>query len=151
MTQTDEAVTREDLIHYMEQGSKPKAQWCCGTEYEKFAYRKSDLKPLTYNGAQGLEALLTEFHQRFGWQPQREDGHIVGLKSPEGLPKASITTEPAGQVELSGSIYANVHQNRRGAGFIQGANGRSRQEPRHWVFGHRLCARVEARRYESHS
>ncbi len=110
MTQTDEAVTREDLIHYMEQGSKPKAQWCCGTEYEKFAYRKSDLKPLTYNGAQGLEALLTEFHQRFGWQPQREDGHIVGLKSPEGLPKASITTEPAGQVELSGSIYANVHQ-----------------------------------------
>ena len=104
-------ISKEDLVLYMEAGSKPPEQWGCGTEYEEFAYRKSDLKPLTYDGAQGLEALLKGFHKRFGWQAQKEDGHIVGLTSPEGAPKASITTEPAGQVELSGAVCATIHEN----------------------------------------
>ena len=107
----DRRITRGDLVAYMESGCKPASQWACGTEYEKFAYRRSDLKPLDYNGAQGIEALLQEFHQRFGWELSLEDGHIVGLQSPEGQPKASITTEPAGQVELSGQICHNVHEN----------------------------------------
>ena len=104
-------VSRDDLITYMESGCKPPDQWACGTEYEKFAYRRQDLKPLDYNGAQGIEALLYEFHRRFGWDPILDDGHIVGLQSPEGQPKASITTEPAGQVELSGKICRDVHEN----------------------------------------
>lgn len=107
----NDIVERKDLIAYMESGSKPKSEWGCGTEYEKFAYRKSDLKPLSYDGPNGLEALLKEFHNNFNWQPQLEDGHIVGLKSPENMPKASITTEPAGQVELSGGVHRNVHEN----------------------------------------
>lgn len=104
-------ISREDILRYMESGCKPESEWACGTEYEKFAYRKSDFKPLTYDGAQGLEAFLEAFHQKFGWQPQKEDGHIVGLISPEGGPRASITTEPAGQIELSGAPFATVHEN----------------------------------------
>ena len=104
-------VSRDDLIAYMESGCKAEHQWACGTEYEKFAYRRSDLKPLTYHGAHSLSALLEEFHRRFDWEPEYEDGHIVGLRSPAGQPKASITTEPAGQVELSGRICHSVHDN----------------------------------------
>ncbi len=110
-TKNELRISRDDLIAYMASGCKPVEQWACGTEYEKFAYRRKDLKPLDYDGAQGIEALLQEFHHRFGWALILEDGHIVGLQSPEGQPKASITTEPAGQVELSGQICRNVHDN----------------------------------------
>ncbi len=107
----NEEITRADLIAYLEDGSKPPSEWACGLEYEKFAYRTKDLLPLTYDGGSGLELFLKRFAQRFGWQEGLEDGHVVGLKSPAGLPKASITTEPAGQVELSGAPFKSIHEN----------------------------------------
>ena len=41
-----------------EQRCKPADDWRIGTEHEKFAYRLSDLRPLPYDGPDGIGALL---------------------------------------------------------------------------------------------
>ena len=38
---------KDILVEYMESGCKPPEQWRIGTEHEKFAFRLSDLKPLS--------------------------------------------------------------------------------------------------------
>jgi len=43
---------------------------------------------------------------RFGWQPYEEHGKLIALTR-DG---ASVTLEPAGQLELSGAMVENVHQ-----------------------------------------
>ena len=38
--------SKRQLVEYLEKGNKPKEAWRIGTEHEKFAFRRSDLKPL---------------------------------------------------------------------------------------------------------
>ena len=94
------------LLDYMESGCKPQEDWRIGTEHEKFAYRLDDLRPLDYEGPQGIRKLLESLVQ-FGWNPIIEDDHIIGLNKPDGC---SVTLEPAGQVELSGAPLETIHQ-----------------------------------------
>ena len=98
-------LTRDDLVSYLEQGCKPREQWRIGTEHEKFGYHVDTLKPLEYDGPNGIQALLTGL-QRFGWEPVVERGNVIAL-SQDG---ASITLEPGGQFELSGAALENLHQ-----------------------------------------
>ena len=65
------------LIAYMQAGCKPADAWRIGTEHEKFAYDLKTLRPLAYEGAPGIRALL-EALQRFGWEPVLEAGNPVG-------------------------------------------------------------------------
>ena len=97
--------SRNELVAYLESGNKPASEWRIGTEHEKFAYRQSDLRPLPYDGADGIGELLTRL-QRFGWAPMIEGGHLIALTQ-DG---ANITLEPGGQVELSGAPLATLHQ-----------------------------------------
>jgi len=97
--------SRDDLVRYLEQGSKPKADWRIGTEHEKFVYDLSTMKPVPYEGRKGIRAML-EGMRRFGWEPVMEGDHIIGL-SQDG---ASISLEPGGQFELSGAPLRSVHQ-----------------------------------------
>ena len=46
--------SKDILVRYMESGCKPPEQWRIGTENEKFAFRLSDLKPLTYDREDGI-------------------------------------------------------------------------------------------------
>ena len=48
----------EQLAEYLASGCKPKSDWRIGTEHEKFGFRQDDLRPLTFDGPQGIEAVL---------------------------------------------------------------------------------------------
>ncbi|MDE3114714.1 MAG: glutamate--cysteine ligase [Pseudomonadota bacterium] len=97
--------SRDDLVRYLEAGSKPKSEWRIGTEHEKFVYDLKDRRPLAYEGRPGIRALL-EGMQRFGWEPILEGPNIIGLSQNN----ASISLEPGGQFELSGAPLENVHE-----------------------------------------
>lgn len=105
-TRGEPITDRRQLVAYLESGSKPESDWRIGTEHEKFAYRLSDLKPLPYEGPDGIGELLTRL-QRFGWQPVMEGGNVIALSQDDG---ANITLEPGGQVELSGAAVQTLHQ-----------------------------------------
>ena len=96
---------RNQLVTYIASGEKPAADWRIGTEHEKFGFRLDDLRPPEFDGERGIEALLDGL-TRFGWQPARENERTVALLR-EG---ASVTLEPAGQLELSGAMLENIHQ-----------------------------------------
>ncbi len=97
--------TRTELIEYLESGCRPRADWRIGTEHEKFGFRRDDLRPLPYDGPQGIRAML-EGLQRFGWGPVREHDNIIALT----YDGQSVTLEPGGQLELSGAQLENLHQ-----------------------------------------
>ncbi len=106
MNATQPITEKRQLVEYMASGCKPREQWRIGTEHEKFAYRLDDLKPLTYEGDQGIGVLLEKL-MRFGWAPVKEGDNIIALTMKDGC---SITLEPAGQVELSGSMLESIHE-----------------------------------------
>ncbi|MBM3545797.1 MAG: glutamate--cysteine ligase [Alphaproteobacteria bacterium] len=97
--------SKRQLIEYIEKGNKPKDAWRIGTEHEKFAYRRSDLKPLPYDGPDGIGAIL-EGMTRFGWERVQENGKTIALSKDAG----AITLEPGGQFELSGAPLKTIHQ-----------------------------------------
>lgn len=96
---------RQQLVDWLAAGSRPPEQWRMGTEHEKFGFQLDDLRPLSYEGDQGIRAML-EGLTRYGWQPVLEGGNPIALTSDDG----SITLEPGGQLELSGALRENVHQ-----------------------------------------
>ncbi|MBX3700744.1 MAG: glutamate--cysteine ligase [Dokdonella sp.] len=95
---------RQQLVDYIAAGEKPAALWRIGTEHEKFGFRLDDLRPPGWDGERGIGALL-EGLTRFGWQRIEEHGKLIAL-SRDG---ASVTLEPAGQLELSGAQLETVH------------------------------------------
>ncbi|MGO4552235.1 glutamate--cysteine ligase [Lysobacter sp. 2RAF19] len=95
---------RRELVEYLASGSRPRTDWRIGTEHEKFGFRTDDLRPPTFDGERGIEALL-EGLVRFGWEPVREHGRTIALAR-DG---ASVTLEPAGQLELSGGQLESIH------------------------------------------
>ena len=101
----DPLTDRRVLVEYLASGGKPPADWRIGTEHEKFGFRLDDLRPPTWDGPRGIEALLRGL-TRFGWEPYEENGKLIAL-SKAG---ASVTLEPAGQLELSGAMLENIHQ-----------------------------------------
>ena len=96
---------KSQLVEFHASGSRPREQWTIGTEHEKFGFHLDDLRPPTYEGERGIEAMLRGL-MRFGWQPYEEKGKLIALTRDGG----SITLEPAGQFELSGAMLENIHQ-----------------------------------------
>lgn len=96
---------KSQLIELLETGSKPPADFRIGTEHEKFCFDTQTLKPLGYEGEKSILAILEGF-TKFGWGPVYENGKIIALQK-EG---ASVTLEPAGQLELSGAPLETIHQ-----------------------------------------
>ncbi len=96
---------KQELVAFHAKGNKPESAWRIGTEHEKFGFRLDDLRAPTYEGDRGIEAMLRGL-VRFGWQPYEENGKVIALTR-DG---ASVTLEPAGQLELSGAMVENVHQ-----------------------------------------
>jgi glutamate--cysteine ligase len=94
-----------ELVAYLSSGARPESEWTIGTEHEKFGFRLDDLRPPTWDGERGIEAMLRGL-TRFGWQPYEEKGKLIALLK-DG---ASVTLEPAGQLELSGAMLQNIHQ-----------------------------------------
>jgi glutamate--cysteine ligase len=95
---------RAQLVEYIADGSKPAADWRIGTEHEKFGFRLDDLRPPTWEGERGIGVLL-EGMTRFGWERVPENGKLIAL----ARDNASVTLEPAGQLELSGAPVVTIH------------------------------------------
>jgi glutamate--cysteine ligase len=107
---------RDQLVAYIAEGEKPREAWRIGTEHEKFGFRFDDLRPPTFDGERGIEALLKGL-ARFGWAEVQEysgegEGRTIALTK-DG---ASVTLEPAGQLELSGAMLESIHETCREVG-----------------------------------
>lgn len=102
-------LSRDQLIHAMSKGEKPRDQWRIGAEHEKFGFDKSTLRRPAYDGPGGIKAMLDGL-ARFGWTPVEEAGHVIALerRNAEGF-SASISLEPGGQFELSGAPLKDIH------------------------------------------
>src|SRR6202034_3665328 len=92
---------RDDLVHWLAQGAKPKAQFRIGTEHEKFVFTRGDHRPVPYEGRRGIRELLEGMQHLLGWQPIMEGPNIIGLFDVPG--GGAISLEPGGQFELFGN------------------------------------------------
>jgi glutamate--cysteine ligase len=95
----------EQLVDEFHAAAKPRERWLIGTEYEKLAVDPRSGRAAPFSGPHGIEVLLRELAERFGWEPSEEDGRTIALR--RGT--ASITLEPGGQVELSGEPCPTLH------------------------------------------
>jgi glutamate--cysteine ligase len=102
-------LSRDDLIGAMSKGIKPRAEWRIGAEHEKFGFDRSTLRRPTYEGPNGIKAMLDGL-TRFGWDKVYEGDNVIALerRNGEGM-TASISLEPGGQFELSGAPLKDVH------------------------------------------
>ena len=99
------ALNKIDLIKWFEDGCKKKTEFKIGTEHEKFVYKLSNLKPVSYQENSGIKKILKSL-TRFGWEEVIENNYLIALKKD----KQSITLEPGGQLELSGAPLDNIHK-----------------------------------------
>jgi len=102
--------TRDELVAYLQAGSKPASEWRIGTEHEKFGFYRRGHGPVPYDGGRGIRALLEGMKHRFCWEGVVERGNIIALQRPDCPKGGVISLEPGGQLELSGSPLATVHE-----------------------------------------
>jgi glutamate--cysteine ligase len=96
---------KDQLEEYFHAAGKPRERWRVGTEYEKVGIDRSSGKAIPYSGPRGVESILKRLIDRFGWEPEEQDGHIIALSRDN----AQITLEPGGQIELSGEPCDSIH------------------------------------------
>ena len=101
-------VSRDDLVAWLESGSKASTEFRLGTEHEKFPFYRSSLQPVPYEGRHGIRALLEGMQGLLGWEPIMEGDHPIGLVDVTG--GGAISLEPGGQFELSGAPVETLHQ-----------------------------------------
>ena len=102
--------SRDELVAYLEQGSKPASAWRIGTEHEKFGFYRRGHGPVPYDGERGIRALLDALKDRFGWDAVTEHGHIIALRRKDCAKGGAVSLEPGGQLELSGAPLENLHE-----------------------------------------
>ena len=96
---------KEELEAFFHDAGKTRERWRVGTEYEKVGIERATGKAIPYFGPRGIERILRELIERFGWEPEEQDGHIIALKRN----KQEIHLEPGGQIELAGEPCENIH------------------------------------------
>jgi glutamate--cysteine ligase len=100
--------SRDELVAWLEAGVKPRSEFRIGTEHEKTPFTLLEHRPVPYEGARGIGALLEGMKLLLGWEPIMERGNIIGLYDVTG--GGAISLEPGGQFELSGAPVETVHQ-----------------------------------------
>ncbi len=99
--------SRADLIEAMERGCKPASEWRIGTEHEKHVFHTDPLRPVAYEGENGIRALLDGVEKETGWHPFYDGENPIGLRNNDIA--GGISLEPGGQFELSGSPMIDLH------------------------------------------
>ena len=100
------------------------SEWRIGTEHEKFAYRTSDLRPLPYDGPDGISELLNRM-TRFGWEPVTENGNVIALTSAPAM----SAWRPGGRSSCPGAPLETLHDTC--AEFTSTGSGQT-DRPRAW-------------------
>jgi glutamate--cysteine ligase len=101
---TTPITSMQQLAEYIAVGCKPREQFTIGTEHEKFGFYLKDFRPPPYE-PNGIRAIL-EGIASGGWEPILDHGNPIGLKKDT----ASVSLEPAGQLELSGGLMGSLHE-----------------------------------------
>lgn len=96
------------LVDAFERAGKPRSQWRIGVEHEKIGVDRATGHALPFSGPRGIERLLDELVERYGWQPVQENGRTISLRRAS----LSVTLEPGGQVELAGAPCETLHESR---------------------------------------
>ncbi|MDP9096569.1 MAG: glutamate--cysteine ligase [Pseudomonadota bacterium] len=99
----------QQLADYIAEGCKPKAEWRIGTEHEKFGFHHDTRLPPSYEPG-GIRAVLDGMAEPGRWEPIEERGVPIGLKGVGAAKSASVSLEPAGQLELSGGVARTLHE-----------------------------------------
>jgi glutamate--cysteine ligase len=92
------------LADHIAEGCKPREKFSIGTEHEKFGFSLNTRLPPPYEPG-GIRAIL-EAMAVDGWEPILDRGNPIGLKRGG----ASVSLEPAGQLELSGGMTTTLHE-----------------------------------------
>ncbi len=93
----NEPVGPDDRLEYYHDGSKPRAEWRVGAEFEKFAIERSTGRHLTHGEPGGIRTILEALVERFAGEPHFEGEHLTTLSRGGAM----ISLEPGGQVEFS--------------------------------------------------
>lgn len=96
---------KTQLVEFLSAGIKPRDAWRIGTEHEKFCFDLDTKAPLPYIGEKSISTILKGF-QKAGWDAVHEADNIIALE----LDGASVSLEPAGQLELSGAPLKTIHE-----------------------------------------
>ena len=99
----------DDLLRPFHEAESPRSEFRIGTEAEKFGV-DADLQPVSFDGPKGVLSVLEALSAQFGWTPKREVPSAPAIALVRG--DASITLEPAGQLELSGAPLRDIHATR---------------------------------------
>lgn len=94
--------SRKEMIHYLLEGSKPPREWKTGTELELIGYQKEGLSRL---GFEKIEKVMSCYSS----EPIMDAGWLVGMRSTKG----SLTVEPGGQLEFSGTPQLSLLETER--------------------------------------
>lgn len=103
-----ESLTRVDqLLAPFEAAYKPREDFRVGTEAERFGVDRN-LAPVAFDGEASVATVMAALVDKHEWEPMREHagGDIISLRR-DG---ASVTLEPAAQLELSGAPFKTVHE-----------------------------------------
>jgi glutamate--cysteine ligase len=100
----------DQLVELYRSACTKRADWRVGLEHEKFGLWRESSRSPTYEGPRGIRRVLELFVERHGWSPVYDGEPAQGAPVIE-LTKdgASITLEPGGQLELSGSPQVSIH------------------------------------------
>jgi len=96
------------LAAFIAEGCKPPGDFRIGTEHEKFGFSKADHHPPPYE-PHGIRAVLAGLAGP-EWSPILDNELPIGLKGTGPNAGASVSLEPAGQLELSGAPLVDLHQ-----------------------------------------
>ena len=97
------------LAEYIAVGCKPRDRFGIGTEHEKFGFRRADLKAPPYEPEDGQPGSIRDLLRGlevYDASPILDRGNTIGLTQGQ----ASVSLEPAGQLELSGGIARTLHE-----------------------------------------
>ena len=100
--------TFDDLLAHFRQSARPRSEFVVGSEMEKFGVYTQTAAPVHYAGDKGIARVLESLERDHGWKANREGegGPLIALLK-NG---ASITLEPAAQLELSGAPLKTIHE-----------------------------------------
>src|SRR5262245_42294116 len=104
---TQPLTTLEQCLAYFRTAERPAHTHKVGLEHEKFLYPVKDPAAVPYEGPRGVRALLERLERR-GYTAFREtpERPIIALQQGQ----ATISLEPGGQLELSGSPFATARE-----------------------------------------
>jgi glutamate--cysteine ligase len=119
----------DELIGYLRSAEKPQSQWRVGVEHEKIGFTR-DLKPIPYGGKDGIRALLEKLSAQGFGKLHSEAGNPIAVLAKS----ASITLEPGGQLELSGSPMRTLEEaNAEIVAHLQAVNDASGADGNRWA------------------